>query len=252
MIDFDFSQNCCGCGACSNICPTGAIQMFSGEAGFLYPRVDASMCVECRKCEGVCPHLNPPAQEPFSQSVAKAWLYASKDSEVKKRSASGAAAYELARSVLQEGGVVAGCAWNKELCAEHIMIGNLSALTALQGSKYVQSGTGHIYQAALSALKSGKHVLFTGTPCQAAAMRRIAMSAGKDATNGLITAAVICHGVSTPLAWETYKRWLEKKQGSKLIDVNFRDKSKEGYRKSYCKYTFASGDSTYLAQRKTE
>lgn len=246
MIDFDFSQDCCGCGACSNICPTGAIQMVPGEGDFLYPHVNMTMCIECKKCESVCPHLNPPGREPLTQSKAEAWLYASRDSVAKQNSASGAAAYELARFILREDGVVAGCAWDEALCAKHIMIDDLSALRMLQGSKYVQSESGNIYQAALNALKIGKHVLFTGTPCQVTAMRRIAICAGKDIQDGLITAAVICHGVSAPLAWETYKRWLEKKQGSKLTDVNFRDKSKKGYRSSYCRYTFASGASAYL------
>lgn len=71
-------ENCCGCGACYAVCPTrkflendgkeskgksgeqyllphGAIYMEEDEEGFLYPVVDASLCIRCYKCENVCP-----------------------------------------------------------------------------------------------------------------------------------------------------------------------------------------------------
>ena len=46
---------CCGCAACSAICPKRAISMVEDEEGFLYPHVDESKCVECSLCLTVCP-----------------------------------------------------------------------------------------------------------------------------------------------------------------------------------------------------
>lgn len=48
-------EDCCGCGACSAICPRAAIDMKEDEEGFEYPIVDVSLCVRCYKCEFVCP-----------------------------------------------------------------------------------------------------------------------------------------------------------------------------------------------------
>lgn len=71
-------EDCCGCGACYSVCPTrkffendgegsmgqfgekyllphGAIYMEEDEEGFLYPVIDASLCIRCYKCEKVCP-----------------------------------------------------------------------------------------------------------------------------------------------------------------------------------------------------
>lgn len=47
-------DQCCGCTACYSICPSGAIIMQEDEEGFLYPVVDASICVRCYKCISVC------------------------------------------------------------------------------------------------------------------------------------------------------------------------------------------------------
>ena len=45
---------CCGCGACSEICPKGAITMAADQEGFLYPQVDSTKCIRCNQCLRVC------------------------------------------------------------------------------------------------------------------------------------------------------------------------------------------------------
>lgn len=45
---------CCGCGACVDGCPVGAIEMELDEEGFLYPRIDDSKCCSCGKCIKIC------------------------------------------------------------------------------------------------------------------------------------------------------------------------------------------------------
>lgn len=37
---YDLKENCCGCTACANICPKGAIKMNPDGEGFLYPVID--------------------------------------------------------------------------------------------------------------------------------------------------------------------------------------------------------------------
>lgn len=47
-------ENCCGCSACYTICPKKAIEMEADEEGFLYPTVDAKLCIGCCMCLKVC------------------------------------------------------------------------------------------------------------------------------------------------------------------------------------------------------
>lgn len=47
-------SECCGCTACAAVCPRDAITMEPDEEGFLYPVVDITSCIRCRKCEEAC------------------------------------------------------------------------------------------------------------------------------------------------------------------------------------------------------
>lgn len=47
-------SECCGCTACAAVCPKDAIKMEEDGEGFLYPTVDASLCIRCYKCTKVC------------------------------------------------------------------------------------------------------------------------------------------------------------------------------------------------------
>lgn len=47
-------EECCGCTACSAICPKEAISMVEDDEGFEYPQVDAERCVRCYLCLKVC------------------------------------------------------------------------------------------------------------------------------------------------------------------------------------------------------
>lgn len=55
ILLFDRKENCCGCWACYNVCPKGAIEMSKDKEGFLFPIINNNLCVGCRLCEQVCP-----------------------------------------------------------------------------------------------------------------------------------------------------------------------------------------------------
>ena len=54
-ILYNSKDNCCGCAACSAICPRNAIYMESDEEGFDYPVIDKKKCIGCYMCIKVCP-----------------------------------------------------------------------------------------------------------------------------------------------------------------------------------------------------
>ena len=57
MIDkirlFNKLEDCCGCGACMEICPKNAIEMVL-EHEFYYPKINHEKCIKCQMCLKIC------------------------------------------------------------------------------------------------------------------------------------------------------------------------------------------------------
>lgn len=195
-------EQCSGCGVCMNICPKSAITMKADNEGFLQPFVDLDKCVECGTCDMKCPAINP--FDPKGAERPKVFaLWSNKDRRV---SSSGGAFSAFARYVLKNDGLVYGAVFDHNLRCHHIAIDNIDGLTALRGSKYVQSEIGWILQSVKTNLAKGSMVLFTGTPCQVAGLRSFL---GKEYEN-LITLDLACHGVPSSVIWQGYLKKLRK------------------------------------------
>lgn len=216
---FDKKEKCCCCAACMNICPTQAITINSDADGFEFPEIDHDLCIECGLCNKVCAFQNIPVN---GDGPIATYAAINKNSDVLSASASGGIFGALATLVFDQNGVVFGCAYNEDMEPEHICVDNLLDMKKVQGSKYVQSNINTTYKEAKRYLKDGRWVLFTGTPCQIAALKSYL---GKD-YNNLITADIICHGVPNAEFFEGYINYLEDNLKGKVIDLKFRDKSK--------------------------
>lgn len=254
MIDFEFEEYCCGCGLCASVCPTKAIEMVSNSEGFKIPQINKKLCVKCGKCDKNCIHINALDCKKNKEISKNTWMYSSKNNDIKMKSTSGAAFYELASNALAHGYYVSGCVWNDELKAVHIVSNKIEDIKKMQGSKYVQSDFSNVLVDIKKLLENGEKILFSGTPCQATSVHLLAQNMGEKYRENVITVAVICHGVSSPYIWESFKKWLQCKYGSELVKVNFRNKEKKGYKLSFCKYEFESGEKiftpTYLPTSK--
>lgn len=213
-------KNCCACGLCELICPVHAIRMQSNQYGFLEPVIDRNRCVDCGLCEKKCVAQQAKVERPI-QCFAGVNLNGS----VKGNSSSGGAFAALAEDVLEHGGVVFGAATipkNNVMTIEHIMIEHKEQLSAIQGSKYVQSNARNSYAEVKRQLEKKRKVLFSGTPCQVAAIKNYL---GKADPN-LLLVDLICHGTPSALYWEQSLQ--EKlKKNEKITRVSFR--GAEGY-----------------------
>lgn len=89
----------------------------------------------------------------------------------------------------------------------------------MRGSKYVQSITSHIYREVRAHLKENHKVLFSGTPCQCAAMYHFIRN--QSLHENLILVDFACHGVPSPIAW---KRYLKSLKWDSITNISMRDK----------------------------
>lgn len=214
MINITDKYNCCGCSACAQRCPKQCITMHEDEEGFLYPHVDANACIECGLCEKVCPVLNQ------SQERKPMECYAAKnpDEAVRSKSSSGGIFIPLAAAIIKEGGFVFGARYNDNWEVVHASAETLQEIDAFRGSKYVQSRIGSTFLEVEKYLKQGRKVLFSGTPCQVAALHKFLR---KEYVN-LITVDVVCHGTPSPMVWKDYINYLPT-DGVK--EIRMKDKS---------------------------
>lgn len=135
------------------------------EEGFLYPNVNMSECVNCKKCEKVCPLINQKTQN--SSALQIGYAAYNKNEQIRVMSSSGGIFTLLAEYIIRSGGIVVGAAMADDCkSVQHVIVDNIDDLARLRGSKYVQSQIGDIYKSVKQALEFGKIVLFTGTPCQ--------------------------------------------------------------------------------------
>ena len=215
-------NNCTGCLACVNACNNGALSIHANQEGFYRPLLDADKCVRCGLCEKSCPVINKPvANSSTSLEVFAAWHL---DDNVRRQSSSGGAFTALAENILNKGGVVFGAAYDENMRIEHIAVEKADGLKALRLSKYAQSYIGETFKEVNKLLRKGRVVMYVGTPCQIAGLKKYLR---KDYEN-LLAVDIICHGVPSMLFLQSYLTWVEGKYG-KIEHINFRDKRKGWY-----------------------
>lgn len=196
MINIKSKEDCCGCSACAQRCPKQCIKMLEDEEGFLYPKVDETKCINCHLCEKVCPVAN----QAESRMPIDSYAAYNMDDGVRKDSSSGGIFTLLAEKVIAEGGVVFGATWNEKWQVVHTYTETKEGIAQFRGSKYIQSIIGETYKQAETFLKSGRKVLYSGTPCQIAGLR---LFLRKEYDN-LLTIDFICHGVPSPGVFRWY------------------------------------------------
>lgn len=226
-------DKCVGCRNCELVCKCGAITIQANKEGFLAPVIDEEKCVHCGKCTEVCCMETDNIKTCRDQQIA--YIAISKNKKLYKKSASGGIFSTIAYRFLSdnENAVVCGAAFfDGEV--RHIIITDVEEISFLQGSKYVQSNLNHVFKEIKQYLKSGKKVLFSGTPCQVSALYLYL----KQRYDKLYTIDLICHGVPSPQflkkdveSYATYE---------KVVDIQFRKKNPLFYSKSGYFFTINS------------
>lgn len=150
-----------------------------------------------------------------------------KNENIRAASRSGGIFTAISDVILENGGVVYGCALNDSFLAEHRRATTKEERDAFRGSKYIQSEVGNCYSLCAEDLKNGLDVLFSGTPCQIEALNNYLSVKNVD-TAKLLTMDILCHGVPSPMVWKDYLN--EKFAGKEIQAVDFRDKKNFGWR----------------------
>lgn len=220
MLKFNNKKDCCGCEACVNICPKRCIKMLADEEGFLYPQIDQTNCIDCHLCEKTCPMIV--ADDSEDKHTVKCYAAINTNHEILHQSSSGGVFFNLAKYIIEKKqGYVVGAVIDDYGIIRHQIANTLSRCKHFLGSKYVQSSIDSIYRSILDLLKEGNWVLFSGTPCQIAGIRKFL----KKRYETLLTVDFACHGVPSPSVWKDYRNHLCDRHKTETIShISFRNK----------------------------
>jgi len=214
--------DCFGCGVCVDVCPTRCIVMADDQEGFPYPAVDHDACIECDKCISSCPGLNEISRQHFLPQPAYYGGFCL-DDLTRHNSSSGGFFSLVADHILAQGGVAYGARYDfDQMTVVHARVDQQSALEPLRKSKYVQSSTANIFPQVSQDLQAGKHVLFTGTPCQVAGLHLFL----REVHPNLVTCDIICHGVPSPGLFQRHFLAMARNKGKQITQIDFRTKEK--------------------------
>lgn len=241
MIKIINKPECSGCMACVNACPKQCIFAQKDDQGFLYPKVKEENCIDCHICERVCPIGNSTTS--ILRRSATAYAAYNTNATERQQSSSGGIFMEISKQVIRQCGIVFGARFDEHWNVEHSYAQTEDEAEQFRRSKYIQSNIKNTYTDAKAFLNEGKTVLFSGTPCQIAGLKRFL---GKEYDN-LLTIDFICHGVPSATVWQKYLQEQKERLANKyklndiseikILSINFRDKS-SSWRQYNLKITF--------------
>ena len=213
-------KDCVGCSACSSACIHNSIVLERNYLGFYNPSIDYDTCINCKACESVCPVINQISG--VDPKELKAYAAYSLRDGIRKGSSSGGVFTELAECILEDGGVVFGAAFDSKYSVHHICIDSIGDLWKLRGAKYSQSNAENSFYKTKLYLDSGKKVLFSGTPCQIAGLKRYL----KKQYSNLLCVDFVCHGVVSTEVWKRYVQYRASLDNNGILPtyINLRDK----------------------------
>lgn len=213
--------DCCGCRACAEICPKHCISIEADEAGFFYPNINKDTCVGCGLCEKVCPSK---FDSFYPNCDVAAYVGTHGNEQVVYESSSGGAFTAICQTLIDQGYTVYGAKYTDDLQVIHDCANTAEGCNAFKKSKYVASDTNGCFGKAAQQLKRGERVLFSGTPCQCAALLKY-LETCRVNTDTLITLSILCRGTPSQKVFDIHRKELEERYGAALTGFTFRSKA---------------------------
>jgi len=214
-MDTVCKQNkCVGCYACKDLCQKDAITI-QDTGSMLNAEIDRELCIQCNACHTVC-QINHPIEKTKPLEWFQGW---SKNEKVRKNSSSGGLGAELAKSMIEQGGIVCSCVFYDGYFGFKFAE-KTADLKGFSGSKYVKSNLEGIYTKIHKLMNDGRSILFIGLPCQCAALKK----STKNMKSGeLYLVDLICHGTPSAKLLDIFLEQYGWTLNS-IKDISFRDK----------------------------
>lgn len=205
-----YNKICCGCGACSVICPSSCIRFVYGLR-YNFPTVDSSKCVDCGRCLKVCPSaflLNGTdpgfVDIPIKESRDCFLIHSPRD-QIRADASSGGFITGLILQLMDsnqiDGAVVTRCEGENPLVAESFIAMDRQSILASCGSKYSPVSNCTVLREIKDRL--GRYV-FVGTPCMIEGLAKLQEFLPELKKCIKLSIGLVCSGMSSRLMTKSY------------------------------------------------
>lgn len=213
---------CCGCGACTVICPISCIVFVYGQR-YNFPKIDLNKCLDCGKCLKVCPSAfllkgTDPGfiDEPTKKSY-ECFLIHAKNDQIRLDAASGGFITGIILHLMDkdfvDGAIVARCEDKHPLVAESFIAVDKAAILSARGSKYAPVSNCTVLREILE--RPGRYI-FVGTPCMIEGLTRLQKLLPELKQRIVLSIGFVCAGMASRLATRAY---IEKDGGVNIGNV---------------------------------
>ncbi len=216
-------EKCTGCTACFSICPTNSITMKEDSYAEMHPFINNKTCIRCGLCMKACPQMHMVKfYEPY---ICYAAWNSNHDDCI--NSSSGGVATLLAKSVIKQKGVYYGVEFSRNSGTYFKRITKYEEISRTQGSKYVQADLGLTFREIGRDLSDNRLVMFVGSPCQVAGLKKYVQNSRFNSYNNLLTVDFLCHGTVPQKYLMEEIAFIEKKYSFKADECIFRSNRPE-------------------------
>lgn len=223
MFEALSNKDCCGCQACIEICPKNCLKFEINEEGFGYPIViDEKKCIQCDLCNKICPVKN---NNEKPKLFTKAYYGFTMNKNDILKSSSGGLFAVIAKEYQKKGYYICGATYANDFKVKHQFVAPDENVENLFSSKYAQSDVTNTFAETKRLLNQHKSVLYSGLPCQIAALKSYLQST----YDGLITIDLLCYGVQSPKVWDYYLKSYHKGKHPKSISMRSKHYSWKRY-----------------------
>lgn len=207
---------CTGCGVCESVCPVNSISMVKDEYDCIYPQIDQTSCIKCKKCINYCPKEKHLYWEKAPDRAYVAW---NTDQQKREKAASGGVASAIYDYALLHGYKTFGVVYNPREKAEYIEIKNEFDIERCRNSKYVFSDIRPILPLVAKYVDNGEKIIIPALPCQAAAI--IAICGGRR--DSCIILDIVCHGTCPEDYLNQHIDVICRQKRKNVASISFRD-----------------------------